>query len=382
MKYCLPFFLVLIFGCKKNISNPIDDRPATSFGQVFDQYWNKMNVNYLYWDIDTTNWDLVYSRYRPLFDKLQLNNPADVSRSVGYFRSIADGLIDHHYTISFTNPPLKDSSIDPSVDHLTRISDFRNPFSFITMDERYLDPGYLYGSDNSNSASPGWPLVTLAGTIHSNILFFAFNAFALSASYSSSGGGSVKASLDYFFDRLQNSTGLKAIIIDVRDNQGGAVSDLNFLAGRIINQPLPFGYTRYKSGNGKLDYTPWIPATVEPQPGARAATAPIFVLADRYSASMAEILTMALRTLPQCKVVGETTFGATGPLTENALYNDGAFNVAGLLSVETSSTEFKYHDGLIYEGKGFSPDYPVPFSASAIATGDDPQLDRVLALIQ
>jgi len=91
---------------------------------------------------------------------------------------------------------------------------------------------------------------------------------------------------------------------------------------------------------------------------------------------------MALRTLPQCKVVGETTFGATGPLTENALYNDGAFNVADFLSVETSSTEFKYHDGLIYEGKGFSPDYPVPFSASAIATGDDPQLDRVLALIQ
>ncbi|HTI88980.1 MAG TPA: S41 family peptidase [Puia sp.] len=383
MKYCRSIALLLLImmtACKKEISNPINNQPVTTFSQVFDDFWNKMNVNYLYWNIDTTQWNAMYSRYKPVFDKLQLNESADLARSVGYFREMTEGLIDHHYSIAFTNPSLKDSTINPAVDHLLKDPSFRNPYSFITSDEHFVDAGYLYGYDNT--ITPGKPLITLSGTIHGNILFFACNQFELSASFHSALSGSIQSSLNYLFDHLQNTSGLKAIILDIRDNQGGAVSDLNFLAGRFIDAPLPFGYTRYKSGNGTLDYTPWISASVLPQPGAQAVKLPILILADRYSASMAEILTMALRTLPQCRVIGETTFGATGPLTENAIYNDGAFDVQGFMSVETSSTAFKYLDGKMYEGKGFSPDYPVAFSSAALAAGDDPQLDKALSLVQ
>ena len=160
------------------------------------------------------------------------------------------------------------------------------------------------------------------------------------------------------------------------------MSDLNFLAGQFIGRPLHFGYSRYKSGNGRLDYMPWIDADLLPQSGAAAVTLPIIILADRYSASIAEIITMALRVLPQCRVVGETTFGATGPFAAGALYNDGPFEVPGFLSVTTSSAEFKYIDGKIYEGKGFPPDYAVPFSAAALGAGDDPQMDKALSLLE
>ena len=382
MKYCRLIVFLLLTGmtaCKKDISNPINDQPATTFSQVFDEFWNKMNVNYLYWDIDTTHWNVMYNRYKPVFDKLQLNDPGDRAQSVRYFREMTGGLIDHHFTISFTDPLLKDSTINPAVDHILQAPSYRNPYSFINLDEHYLDQGYLYGYDNT--ITPGKPLVTLCGTIHGNILFFACNEFALSASFQSATSLSIQSSLGYLFSRLKDPSGLKAIILDVRDNQGGAVSDLDFLAGRFIDKPLPFGYTRYKNGNGSLDYTPWINASVHPQPGAPAITLPILVLADRYSASMAEILTMALHVLPQCRVIGETTFGATGPLAENAVYNDGAFAVPGFMSVETSSTEFRYIDGRSYEGKGFTPDYPVAFSAAALGAGDDPQLDKALTLV-
>jgi len=89
-----------------------------------------------------------------------------------------------------------------------------------------------------------------------------------------------------------------------------------------------------------------------------------------------------LRALPQCRVVGETTFGATGPFAENVLYDDGPFQVPGFLSVTTSSVEFKYIDGKIYEGKGFPPDYPVPFNIQALHSGDDPQMDKALSLVE
>ena len=91
---------------------------------------------------------------------------------------------------------------------------------------------------------------------------------------------------------------------------------------------------------------------------------------------------MALRALPQCQIIGETTFGATGPFAENALYDDGPFDVPGFLSAQTSSAEFRYLDGKSYEGKGFPPDYPVPFNPTALSSSDDPQMDKALSLIK
>jgi C-terminal processing protease CtpA/Prc len=225
-------------------------------------------------------------------------------------------------------------------------------------------------------------VITLSGTIHSDILFFTCNQFLLSAAFQSSVSNGVRPVLNYFFQRLENPAGLKAIVLDFRDNPGGDANDLNFLVGQFIDQPLRVGYTRNKSGNGRLDYTPWVGVTVSPQAGAKAVTLPVYILADRYSQSMAEIITMALRALPQCKVVGETTFGATGPFAENALYDDGSFELPGFLSVTTSSVEFKYIDGKIYEGLGFPPDYPVPFNVQALSLGDDPQLDEALSLVE
>jgi carboxyl-terminal processing protease len=379
MKHYLFFlFLLLLTACKKNLDNPIGDQPPASFSQAFDEFWNQLNVNYVYWDIDTTNWDAVYKQYKPVFGGLQIGNTADLAASAGYFRKMTDGLIDHHFSIAFTNIALTDSSIFPAEDQWKNNPAFRFSYSFLGSDMRYLDSGYQLGTDYSTEST----LIALSGTIHHDILFFTCNQFLLSASFQSSGSNGVKPVLNYFFQRLENPTGIKAIVLDFRDNPGGDANDLNFLVGQFVGQPLRVGYTRNKSGNGRLDYTPWVGVDVSPQAGARAVTLPVYILADIYSQSMAEIVTMALRVLPQCKVVGETTFGATGPIAENALYDDGSFKLPGFLSVTTSSVEFKYIDGRIYEGLGFPPDYQVPFNAQAISSGDDPQLDKVLSLVQ
>jgi carboxyl-terminal processing protease len=378
MKYC-PFLLslLLLTACKKDISNPVTDQPPASMSQVFDEFWNELNVNYVYWDIDTTNWDAVYKQYNPIFSGLRIGDTADLAASVGYFRKMTDGLIDHHFSIAFTDGVLNDSSIFPAGDQSRNNPAFRFSYSYLGSDMHYLDSGYQLGNDYTTQST----LIALSGTIHSDILFFTCNQFLLSASYQSSGSNGVKPVLDYFFQRLANPVGIKAVVIDLRDNPGGDANDLNFLVGQFIGQPLRVGYTRNKSGNGRLDYTPWVGVDVSPQAGARLVTLPVYVLADSYSQSMAEIITMALRTLPQCKVVGETTFGATGPFAENALYDDGPFELPGFMSVTTSSVEFKYVDGRIYEGRGFPPDYPVPYSAQALSLGYDPQLEKVLSLI-
>jgi carboxyl-terminal processing protease len=176
-------------------------------------------------------------------------------------------------------------------------------------------------------------------------------------------------------------SGLKGIIIDVRNNAGGNINDLNFFTGHLIGSPLQFGYTRYKSGNGRLAHTPWISASILPQQGSKAINIPVIALADNYTVSLAEAVTMIIHTLPTGIVVGETTWGATGPITANKVYNDGSFSVPGFLSVTTSSAEFKYINDTIYEGKGFPPDINVPFNLPAINSGKDLQLEKAISLI-
>ncbi|HEY4789475.1 MAG TPA: S41 family peptidase, partial [Bacteroidales bacterium] len=147
-------------------------------------------------------------------------------------------------------------------------------------------------------------------------------------------------------------------------------------------KPLHFGYTRMKGGNGRLDYTPWINAFVYPEPDAKAIEVPIVILADLNSASLSEAVVMAIKALPNSTFVGETTWGATGPLTDEEVYNDGQFKINDFLTVLTSSCSFKYVDGKIYEGIGFSPDISVPYNSSAISNGKDIQLEKAISILQ
>jgi carboxyl-terminal processing protease len=161
------------------------------------------------------------------------------------------------------------------------------------------------------------------------------------------------------------------------------VTDLDFLVGRMIAKPLTFGYTRAKNGNGRLDYTPWAPAIVTPQAGAAGISLPIYILADNFSVSMSELTTMAIKTLPNGKFVGETTWGANGPLAPGVYFNGGQFTSGTLLQmfVYTSSTMFKYLNGDIYEGKGVPPDYPVPDNLPVLQSGHDLPLEKAISLV-
>jgi hypothetical protein len=376
-------FILLISSCTKDIQNV--NRPENyvggSFSDVFEAFWNGMNNNYMFWDIDTTDWDAMYRRYQPIFANLNVNNADDQRKSVNYFRLMTQGLIDSHYRLTFGPSALADSSIDPSAG---RKQDTIHPYAYYSLDyvPGYLDRNYVIDEDTTSSDPNNWNFA-VSGTINQNILYFSCFQFELRSAYESPTDNGVKRVLDYFFAKLANPGSLKGVIIDVRGNGGGDVRDLNFLVGRMISAPLTFGYTRYKNGNGRLDYTPWAPAIVTPQPGAQALNIPIVVLADAYSASLAELTTMAIHTMPNGKFIGETTWGANGPITPagSQTFNGGLFTAANFMEVYTSSSEFKYLNGNIYEGKGFPPDIAVPYNQAALNQGHDVALETAFTYI-
>jgi carboxyl-terminal processing protease len=362
---------ILFTSCHKDIASPINNAAPTNFNEVFNDFWNQMNVNYVYWDIDTTNWDNMYNRYQPVFAGLDIHNNNDLKKSIGYFRQMTDGLIDSHYNLSFFPAAIVDSSVNPALDRKIASGNYRNPYKFTTLDTtHYLNNGFIAGSYAGTFA--------VCGTINHTILYFSCSDFGLEKAYLAATPNGVKNALQEFFDSVQNGIAIKGIIIDIRDNPGGDVSDLSFLIGHLINTPLQIGYTRFKTGNGRLDYSPWINAYVTPQSGGKAVNIPVIALADNFSASMAEATTMTIHALPTGIFIGERTWGATGPLASNSLYDDGQFTIPGFMFTYTSSVAFKYINGNIYEGIGFPPDIDVPFNHTAVLSGDDPQLDTAI----
>ncbi len=380
--------LVITLGfssCRKEILqvNSTSSYTAHNFNDIFEGFWNGMNNNYVFWSEETTNWDAVYTKYKPLFAKLSLIDSADNETALTYFEEMTKDLKDSHYTLTF---PTLGYQISPAENRKIAISTATPDSIYVLpsamfsslIPKKYIDSTSLkQGSDTVYFNGSPSLFKVMSGTIKSRILYFYFSDFAFSQS-----GSNTYPIIIAFLNTLRNlPSTIKGIVIDVRGNGGGSITDLDFLVGNMITKPLQYGYTRSKSGNGRLDYTPWAPAIVTPQDGAKEITIPIVALADHTSVSMAEITALAINTLPNGKFIGTTTWGANGPLAPQQYYNSGQFTIGSYLSVYTSSSMFKTLDGNIYEGRGIPPGIWVRETSAAYNNGVDLQLDAAINYI-
>jgi carboxyl-terminal processing protease len=363
---------VLLTNCKKDDSLKHEDLSAANFSQIFENFWNGINTDYVYWDIDTTNWDNKYRQFKPLFEKLDINNTADIDKSVSYFKQMTSSLIDSHFQILGQGGSFQGLNIFPAADRKKASLSYHDPYDYSKLDNKYFD---------SNTTDTSGTLNIKIATIQKKLLYFSCNEFSLAKAYSSD--QNIHSLLDLFFQKAtDNITNTAGIIMDVRNNFGGDLVDLNFLISHFLNKPLDFGFSRYKSNLGRLDYTPWIKASINPAQNSKKISCPIIVLVDNYTVSVAEAVAMCIHLLPNSTIIGEQTWGATGPLAPNEIFNDGQFQIGNLFSIYTSSAEFKYIDGKMYEGIGFSPDIPITFNELLLNNGVDSQLEKAISLFK
>jgi len=371
--------MFLLTGCVKD-SSINTQKTTVTFNDTFEAYWNGMNKNYLFWDLDKTNWDLIYQNYKPKFQKLDINNITDQQTSIKYFKEITAQLIDCHYSIAISYPHQLPISIYPSATRYVNSTNYHLPYIYYNIDSSYLDVGFVKGnyitSDQQN-------IFAMTGTIKHQILYFTCSQFGLQEAFTANSSNGVKLALQRFFANVDEikQANYKGVIIDVRNNPGGNNSDLNFFVGKLINTSLFFGYTKYKSASGRFNYTPWIKATISPSTTNYTIQIPIIVLADNYSKSLSELVTMAIRALPKSFVIGEPTWGATGSLDGYGIYNDGSFTIGTTLNIYEASNQFKYIDGKSYEGIGFPPDQYIPYNEQELASGRDEQLEAAITKI-
>jgi carboxyl-terminal processing protease len=378
---------LLFWSCKKNIPGtaPWTAYSDSSFGQVFEGFWTGMNTNYVWWSIDTVNWDAEYTFYKPLFAGLNVHDSADQQTSKGYFTAMTAGLKDSHYYILFSDNSLKGVRVSPA-DNRKKLENIDSSISATYFYNRVY---YLLDSATrvrnflnfkNSTEEPGdtlsQRLYMVTGTIDQSYIYFYLNVFYM---YANRDSAQVQSVLLPFISLLQNADSYKGLIIDLRSNGGGSLNDLNYVWGNLIDQAYTFGYTRQKSGPNRLDYSPWTAAVFAPSGfGLPAFSKPIVILTDQNTISMAEQSTMAIRKLRNTYVIGDTTWGATGPLYQSGIqyFNGGEFFFSDSFGfVYTSAVQFKYYDGTVYEGKGFPPDEYVHTNLDSLRAGDDLQIN-------
>lgn len=113
------------------------------------------------------------------------------------------------------------------------------------------------------------------------------------------------AAVKQFDDALAALRDARGLLIDVRANGGGDTAVAKPIMGRFIAERRPYAKMRRRQGRGlSAFWTEW----VEPR-GPFTYTAPVLVLADRWSASMAEGFPMGLRGIGRARVVGTPMTG-------------------------------------------------------------------------
>ena len=126
------------------------------------------------------------------------------------------------------------------------------------------------------------------------------------ASFSSPiGEGNLDAVLSY----LALCNGL---IIDIRDNGGGDMTNVERLVRRFIKERTLAGYISHKTGPGHDEFSKPYAYYYEPIPGSILWMKPVVILTNRSSFSAANNFASVMKTLPQVTIVGATTGGGSG----------------------------------------------------------------------
>ncbi|WP_363796751.1 S41 family peptidase [Lysobacter firmicutimachus] len=159
-----------------------------------------------------------------------------------------------------------------------------------------------------------------------------------------------------------------ALIVDLRDNGGGAPSAVGYLASAFVT-PGADVYNRFRWRDGDtVRSSSEAPKIAYPAPRTEL---PLYVLTSSRTASAAEAFTYTLRNVDRAVVVGETSTGAANPGGER----DAG---AGFSVFVADGSPVSPITGGNWEGRGVVPDVPVP-QHGALRTAQILALEAVLA---
>lgn len=185
-------------------------------------------------------------------------------------------------------------------------------------------------------------------------------------SFSSNFGDS---NLDQIISRMSIC---KGIIIDVRNNGGGLLTNAEKLASRFFEKKTLVGYMRHKTGKGHDEFSDPYPIYVEPSTRINFLEKPVAVLTNRSCYSSTNDFVNSMKYSKNTVVVGDSTGGGSGLPFSSELPNGWSvrFSSSPMTNADDEQIEF-----------GLAPNYRVDMTADDIAKGIDTIIEKAREVI-
>ncbi len=329
IKYVLLIFVSLsIFsGCGDNMSFNNDPRGN------FDALWKIIDENYCFFEYKNIDWDAVYTKYGARV-KNDMGNYALFNLMGEMLSELKDGhvnLIASHDISRYWNwtedfPP----NFDPNIQ------------------KKYL------GSDFSIAGGMYYKI------LEDNVGYIYYGSF-------SNDIGDANMS-----QILSQMSVCKGIIIDVRNNGGGNLTNVERIASRFFNEKTLVGYISHKIGKGHSAFSAFYPKYVNSYDKIRYQK-PVVVLTNRSCYSATNDFVNVMKHAPNAIIIGDKTGGGSGLPFSSELPNGWSvrFSASPMYNANKEHIEF-----------GIEPNIYVSMTESDKSKGKDTIIEKAREVIK
>jgi hypothetical protein len=334
IKLSILISLVIIFICCEDMI--VNQAELNLNKEDFEAAWDRVNTVYPYLDYKQINWDSIYTVYKP-----------QAEQAIG----------DEIYTVLIEMlGELKDMHIHLKTNGGSVISTYLPPRWL--KDKYAYDPIVVRNYFDEELIVAGERRIEY-GIIPGNIGYIYMATF------------DNDYLRNYFSEALSYVKNSKALILDIRHNNGGSYQNLVTVVSRFITSPLenPDFYVL-----GELIPLP----PFEPQ-GSFQYVNPIIILINGVCYSTGDIFPEVMKQISTVTVVGDTTGGGSSGSTSSA---PAEYTLPSGKTIFVGTTDWRRYDGLPYEWIGVPPDILIQQTKEDIEKGIDRQLEHAIDMLK
>lgn len=290
--------LILVAGC-----HPVESWDNNPKGN-FEALWTILDEHYCFFKEKGVDWNEVHDRYYA-----KVSNNMTQQELFDVCADMLNELRDGHTNLI--------ASFNTSY-YRKWWSDYPQNYNARLIEEHYLNFNYRTVGGIDYAILP------------ENIGYMRYGSFA-----NPIGEGNLDHILAYF-------NVCAGLIIDVRDNGGGMLTNVETLVRRFITERMLAGYISHKTGPGHDAFsTPYAYYYDPAETGRIMWGKPVVVLASRGTFSAANNFVSVMKSIPGVKIVGAVTGGGSGMPYNSELPNGWGvrFSACSMLDPEGVSTE-------------------------------------------
>ncbi|HET9571536.1 MAG TPA: S41 family peptidase [Bacteroidales bacterium] len=334
MKINLKFLLLWLLILPSCVEEPV--RYPNTWQGNFEALWNTIDQRYCYLDYKHVNWDSIHLVYK--------NRVSIVSDEMVFFDVMGQMLNE-----------LKDGHVNLFSDFdVSRYWSWFQNYLPNFQSELIYSPRYL---GTNYRISGGMRYKKIDG---GNIGYIYLGEFTSTFT---------KSNLIYIFDYFSTCQGL---IIDVRNNGGGYLSQAETLASCFFKERTLTGYMSHKIGDGHSDFSKPLAMYTEKNDSMHWDK-PVAILTNRSSYSATNAFVSSMNYAPRATIIGDRTGGGGGLPLSNELPNGWLVRFSAVPMYDASMQHIEW---------GLDPDIKVDMRSSDEVSGYDTIIETAVAFLK